>query len=203
MSKRENGSVLILVLIALLSVIFIFLVLKPQQLNQDRNKPTPTPTNSSKYLDAEGLVSMTICEKKYLSWNLATIAKALDIKIPPYMVQNIDWDGQFFDIKHPDLGTFGLSTSLVGDYIPQGVIGFDNILQSVLLTKNNDFDSPKYYIDKNSNKFVFGKTHALVVKQADPSRWWMFDINGNSIIEQEQLLKTDDLKCMVRSVTFK
>lgn len=161
-----------------------------------------------KFEDVNNLVTQS-CASRYQKWSSITLGDTVTVKIPPYFYINSGGVGNLGLIaNHPKLGMFTLSSSLIGDFDPPDVDGFESRLEHLMNLRQENFKQPSYYKDTENHYYVIGEWGAIVAQNARHPRWWMLTITSQDITaifpqKEKELIAEVDFKCFLRSASFK
>ena len=203
-TKKKRWSLLFFLffLTIILSLsLFFYLKLKNNN-NSNSTIQNTTPIGNQEITNIEKYIGNTVCKNKYNNWILSSSKDLFEAKNPPYFKQDLNYGGDSFEINHPTLGIYTLTTFAHNIYPARSYSERISVLEETNhLQKNKSLY--QYYLDPIKGQiYIIGDNTVVVTKQAETSSAvWGFSISSqkSSNLDSE-LLKTDEFKCFIRSI---
>lgn len=188
-------------------------------IRQVQTQPTPTPVtvttpivaeeskdnttaclyetiNAGDFEDIDFYINKDVCQKNYLSWKTATSSKLFSLKHPSYYKHNLDYGADSFEIEHPTLGNFRITT-FIHDYNGEEN-NFNDILCAIAEGGHISKEMSEYSFYREGTKYyVVGDNKVIIAKDKTPDIWGFSIMNAQT---ESQLTWTEDFKCFVLSV---
>lgn len=160
--------------------------------------------NIENFKDIDTYIKNDVCQNNYLTWETATSPDLFRLKHPDYFSQNLDYGADSFEIEHPNLGKFRITTFSHDYYGKTNSFGEKVCKFAEIGHISKDTSEYDYYKDSLGKYYIVGTNKTVILEDKTPNTW------GISISEiqnknptannEEQLIKTEDFKCFIRSI---